>query len=50
MADQQGKKDGRADKPVAADMWSEISHFAWKRRPGAVQPPILAKQVSARTA
>jgi hypothetical protein len=49
MADQQGKKDGDK-RPVAADMWSEISYFAWKRRPDAVQAPSLANQASARTA
>ncbi len=50
MADQQRKKDGKDTRPVAVDLWSEISYFAWKRRPDVVQPPSLTHQVSARTA
>ena len=42
MADQTAKKDAGKSKAVAVDLWSEISYFAWKRRPDSVQPPTLA--------
>ena len=50
MGAQQGKKAPEALAPLAGDLWSEISYFAWKRRPDAAQPSTPAKQVSARAA
>jgi len=49
MADQIAKKEAGKSKAVAADLWSEISYFAWQRRPDAIHPPSLANQVFART-
>jgi hypothetical protein len=43
MADQQGKKDAKNPRPVAVDLGSEISYFAWKRRPDLLQPAYLER-------